>query len=221
MPPLTSNTAFQPCCPGNQCWGGYWEGSQHALQACECICALSVTSCLAVKALLWGKTHWHISSTGASHTSLLQKQPFQRSFCINQCGATWSSHPKEEPMGAEHQWFTSDVNKWMWSHPKECGTNARLYQKSCLNLVLDTKSFECGDELRPQCKASEITLLFSHHQLTQQIRTIRGCPTSGSAILHSPYMGLAMWNFWANSVKPPSTERRFRDKRRNYKLFWQ
>lgn len=34
MPPLTSKTAFQPCCPGNQCWRGYWDGSQHALRAC-------------------------------------------------------------------------------------------------------------------------------------------------------------------------------------------
>lgn len=160
MPPLTSNTAFQPCCPGNQCWRGYWDGSQHALRACECIWAPSVTSCLGVKALLWGETHWHISSTGASHTSLLKKQPFQRS------SVSTNVKPHEAHTLRKDQWEQSIEG----SHPmgiNECDLTQSsvaltpgfkaLWQagKRCLNLVLDIKSVECGIELRPQCKLSK------------------------------------------------------------------
>lgn len=117
MPPLTSKTAFQPCCPGNQCWRGYWDGSQHALRACECVWAPSVTSCLGVKALLWGETHRHLINRSLTYIPPL-KPAFPKILCINQCEATWSSHPKEGPMGGEHRGFTSNGNKWMWSHPK-------------------------------------------------------------------------------------------------------
>lgn len=67
------------CCPGNQCWGGYWEGSQHALHTCcECICAPLVKSNLGVKVFLWGENHCCFSSTGSSHTSLFVSRPMWR-----------------------------------------------------------------------------------------------------------------------------------------------
>lgn len=113
----------------------------------------------------------------------------------------WGKMPPADPRQQIKSKWSSIVIKSAALHYLFC-TSTVIY---CNHKILTNMRLDDWSQL-------EIWLLHAHIDvdvsLTQQIIAIWAAPDSVCPTLHSPYWGFEMWNFSANSVTPPTIEKR-------------
>lgn len=164
-------------------------------------------------------SHWHFSSTAASHPPL-KYGLFQDAAAPTNEEPLQAHTPWQHPIGTRYKVLTSNQNKAKWPHPEVFVIRATNVWSTPIEGERQTFHLKCRIlSICSLCRAERTQPLhlkknygwinwYKHSdsscELTQQTMTICGCPVSVSPTLQRPYMGLLLWNFPTNSVKPPA-----------------